>query len=439
MGGWGAGVRSGDLRYTPAVSRLTALRYMTRFRCTAGECPDTCCHGMKILLTEADRARLVAAADTDARRERLAQAVEPVTDREGYVAVLRTSGEGGCRFLDPDHLCAVHREHGPQTLPAACDRFPRVFSCFEARREMAATLSCPEAARLALTAEDALDVVDAPELFSPEPPRTHTPSPYSASADAVHEAVGAVLRDARLPVALRVAVVGELGRRTEDFFHAGIKELDRAALDRELAAFRAPETVAAVAEQLTSQAWPATQALQAVMGLMASIPDGSPPRAHLVPAAMNQYLAEAKAAYPALGTEGGPPLWDVLWERVQVRRQFLHQSLGGALEPYYARFLVNDWHREWYTQSPNLSAHAFKLAVRLSAVMLLVMSAPSLYRAPPPARPELDAVAIDAAQVYARYVERNPEVLGALEALLTPQALGTGGFGRVATFARLAV
>lgn len=421
------------------MPRLTALRYLTRFRCTAGECPDSCCFGMKILLTEADRARLAAAADTDARRERLARTVEPAAGLEGYVAVLRTSGEGGCGFLDQDRLCAVHREHGPRTLPAPCDSFPRVLSRFEDRRELAATPSCPEAARLALTAEDGLDLVDAPELFSPEPPRAEAPAPYSAPADAVHEAVGAVLRDARLPVALRVALVGELGRRTDPFFHSGIVELDRAALDRELVAFRAPETVHAVADQLTSGPWPATQALQAVMGLMASLPDGAPPRAALVPAAMNQYLAEAKATYPALGTQGGPPLWDVLWERVQVRRQFLHQSLGGALEPYYARFLVNDWHREWYTQSPNVSAHAFKLAVRLCAVMLLAMSAPVLYRTPPPGRPELDAVAADAAQVYSRYVERNADVLAALEGLVTPQALGTDGFGRVATFARLAV
>ncbi|HYV45416.1 MAG TPA: flagellin lysine-N-methylase [Myxococcaceae bacterium] len=426
------------------MPRLTALRYMTRFRCTAGECPDTCCAGVKLMLTEADRARLVATADTGARRERVARTVEAAPDLgEGYVAVLRTFEEGRCGFLDPDHLCSIQREHGPQALPAGCDRFPRVFSRFEDRRELSATLSCPEAARLALTAEDALDVVDvSPELFAPEPPRPDDdarPSPYSAPADAVHAAVGEVLRDARLPVALRVAVVGELGRRTESFFHAGATGLDRAALDRELAAFRAPETIQAVAEQLTSGPWRATQALQAVMGLMASLPDGAPPRAHLVPAAMNQYLAEAKAAYPTLGTEGGPPLWDVLWERVQVRRQFLHQSLGGALEPSYARFLINDWHREWYTQSPTLSAHAFKLAVRLSSVMLLAMSAPGLYRQPAPPRSEIDAVAVDAAQIYSRHVERSADVLSALEGLLTPQALGTDGFGRVATFARLAV
>lgn len=433
--------RSRNPHYTPAVPRLTALRYMTRFRCTAADCPDSCCVGMKLLLTEADRARLIAAADTDARRERVARTVEPAADLgEGHVAFLRTFAEGRCGFLDPDHLCAVQRDHGAQALPAACDRFPRVFSRFEDRRELAATLSCPEAARLALTAEDALDLVDAPELFPPEPPRADaSPSPYSAPADAVHEAVGAVLRNARLPVALRVALVGELGRRTESFFHSGATGLDRAALDRELLAFRADETIHAVAERLTSEPWPATQALQAVMGLMASLPDGAPPRAQLVPIAMNQYLAEAKAAYPALGTEGGPPLWDVLWERVQVRRQFLHQSLGGALESSYARFLINDWHREWYTQSPNLTAHAFKLAVRLSGVMLLAMSAPGLYRQPAPHRAEIDAVAVDAVQIYSRYVERNPDILSALEGLLAPRALGTDGFGRVATFARLAV
>jgi hypothetical protein len=240
-------------------------------------------------------------------------------------------------------------------------------------------------------------------------------------------------------VALKVAVVSDLGRRTAGFFHSGASALDRAALDQELRAFRTPESIQSVAAQLTSVAWPATQALQAVMGLLASLPEGAPPRAQLVPFVMNQYLTEAKAAYPTLGTEGGPPLWAVLWERVQVRRQFLHTSLGGALEAYYARYLINDWHREWYTQSPSLSAHAFKLAVRLSAVMLLVMGNPALYATPPPERAAMDAIVVDAAQVYSRYVERNPQVLASLEELLTPEAIGTDAFGRVATFARLAV
>jgi lysine-N-methylase len=414
---------------------------MTRFRCTAGECPDNCCYGMKVMLTEDDRARLSAAADTEARRTRLESAVEPASDLgAGYVAVLRTGGGGGCRMLDADRLCSVHREHGERALPAVCAQFPRVTSRFEGRHELGATPSCPEVARLCLTAEDSLDVVDAPELFGPEPPRPNAlPSPYSAPADDVHAAVGEVLRDSHLPVALKVAVVSDLGRRTAGFFHSGASALDRAALDQELRAFRTPESIQSVAAQLTSVAWPATQALQAVMGLLASLPEGAPPRAQLVPFVMNQYLTEAKAAYPTLGTEGGPPLWAVLWERVQVRRQFLHTSLGGALEAYYARYLINDWHREWYTQSPSLSAHAFKLAVRLSAVMLLVMGNPALYATPPPERAAMDAIVVDAAQVYSRYVERNPQVLASLEELLTPEAIGTDAFGRVATFARLAV
>ncbi|HVE87590.1 MAG TPA: flagellin lysine-N-methylase, partial [Myxococcales bacterium] len=337
-------------------ARLTALRYLTRFTCTGGDCPDNCCFGMKVMLTPQDRARLQGfAAGSEERRARVEQAVEPAEGLgEGYVAVLRTGagaggdgGGGGCRMLDADRLCAVHRAAGEAALPTVCAQFPRVLSRFESRRELSATLACPEAARLCLTAEDSLDVVDAPELpWGPEPGRPGAESPYSAPADEVHAAVGEVLRDARFPVALRVALVGELGRRTDAFFHAGAASVDRAALSFELHAFRTDASASAVAERLRQEPWPATQALQAVMGLFASLPEGAPARAHLVPLAVNHYLSEAKAAYPALGTEGGPPLWEVLWGRVQVRRQFLHGSLGGAVEAYLARFLLNDWHRE---------------------------------------------------------------------------------------------
>jgi lysine-N-methylase len=424
--------------------RVTALRYMTRFSCVAERCEDNCCVGMKVMLSAADRDRLAARVGTSPEgRARLEAAVEPVDGLpEGHVAVLRTDG-GGCRLLAPDRLCSVHRDHGAPALPDVCARFPRTLSHFEDRVEVAGSLGCPEAARLCLTAEDAVEVVEAgAELIAgleEARPRAGEARPYVAWVEEVLATGSSVLQDRALPLPARVLLLAELGRQVDNFFHQGADAVDGERLRAALAGVRRPEVAAEVAARAAGAPLPVTWAMQALVGLFSSQPEGAqaPARAQLVPAVLSHYLADAKAAYPALGTEGGPPFWEVLLRRFQLRQQHLAAALGGALEPCFERFLVNDWHREWYAQSPSLSAHAFKLAVRLCGVEFLVLGHPVMWRVPGAAPEEIERAVVESVQVFARHVDRNPDVMPALEGLLTPEALGTDRFGRVAAFMRI--
>lgn len=427
-------------------ARVTALRYMTRFTCTADRCEDSCCVGLKIMLRAEDRERLAACLSTSpGGTSTLEAAVEPREDLpDGYVAVLRTDGHG-CRFLSPERLCALHRDHGASVLPDVCARFPRTLSHFQDRVEVTASLGCPEAARLCLTAEDAVEVVDGGEALVADlqlHPDVHGPSklavpPYVGRVDEVLALGSSLLQDRTLPLPTRVLLFAELGRQVDDFFHESAREVDGERLREAFAHVRRPEVAAEVAARAEAAPLPVTQAMQAVMGLMTSIPESSPPRAQLIPAVMNQFFQDARAAYPALGTQGGPPFWAVLLERFQIRRRYLAAALGGALEPCFERFLVNDWHRQWYASSPTLSAHALKLALRLCGVEIMVVGNPTLWRIPGAGPEEIEKAVVDSVQVFVRYVDRNPEVMAAMEELLTPESLGTDRFGRVAAFLRL--
>jgi Fe-S-cluster containining protein len=72
-------------------------------------------------------------------------------DRPAYVRlgsqwVLNQRDDGACVFLDPDGLCAIHRQHGINAKPVACRMFP--FSVRPVRGAWQASLrfDCPTAA-----------------------------------------------------------------------------------------------------------------------------------------------------------------------------------------------------------------------------------------------------------------------------------------------------
>jgi hypothetical protein len=84
--------------------------------------------------------------------------------------VLETDSQGTCTFFEREsHLCAIHRQAGPELLPSACRHFPRVV--LDDPRGTFVTLShfCPTAADMLLTAGP-IHIVEAPaSLVGPGP------------------------------------------------------------------------------------------------------------------------------------------------------------------------------------------------------------------------------------------------------------------------------
>ena len=57
-----------------------------------------------------------------------------------------------CAFLNDENLCDLYKELGPDSLCDTCRLYPRHTEEYEGLRELSLSLSCPEAARLILTA-----------------------------------------------------------------------------------------------------------------------------------------------------------------------------------------------------------------------------------------------------------------------------------------------
>lgn len=131
-------------------------QYAKKFRCIGNECEDNCCHGWEVGVDKATYQKYQA---LPALRLLLKEHFVLCNNRgEGHYAVVKQTPSSICPMLLADRLCHIHKEYGPDYLPAICATYPRISRRIDGLPEQPLLLSCPEAARLVL-----LD----PELMPP--------------------------------------------------------------------------------------------------------------------------------------------------------------------------------------------------------------------------------------------------------------------------------
>lgn len=120
--------------------------YYDSFRCIAGACPDSCCKEWDVQIDDDTAAyyRNLPGALGDRLREVL-------RDEDGETVM--TIVDGRCPMWQCDGLCRIQSELGETALSHVCREFPRLTHDYGDFQELGLELSCPEAARLILSAE----------------------------------------------------------------------------------------------------------------------------------------------------------------------------------------------------------------------------------------------------------------------------------------------
>lgn len=125
--------------------------YMLAFQCTGTECEDTCCAGWKVTVDQ----------DTYKKYKRLKdEELSPIIDENikrvrskastSNYARIKMDSEGSCVFLNEQKLCNIQVKKGEDYLSHTCKTYPRIWNNVNDVIERAATISCPEIAKLAL-------------------------------------------------------------------------------------------------------------------------------------------------------------------------------------------------------------------------------------------------------------------------------------------------
>ena len=390
---------------------VTLPRYMTRFRCIAERCEDTCCSGLKVPVSPAQERRMrTTLGDTP----HLA---------DGF---LQMRPDGGCPFLDPERMCSLQRRHGEALLPDICATFPRVVTRWEHDWEVAGTLACPEVARLCLLEEDStlpepggdlahhVSRPDAVRSFAPEPGDA-----YAHHARTVRAALLGWLGRREHPLGSRLALLARFALALEDVYFQGTPAFTddgraQALLDEALQHFDAPDTHAAVHEDFAALALPGGPCV----GLFTSVVKAR----REARGARFQTLATGVLA--SLGLEqDSPEHLDAAWRTYAERWQRVHATHGARLDRAFHNYALHAVGRTPFTELPTLLGFVFRLTLRLGLLRLMLMGHPrvaALARDPSasdgPAA--LDAAVVETFQLVARHLEPSPELRALTEGLV---------------------
>lgn len=125
--------------------------YMKNFKCIGTKCEDSCCVGWNINIDKETFIRYKKVQNRELKpiiNKMVTRKHSQKTD-EVY-GKIKLNNNGRCPFLNQNNLCDIYINIGETYLSDTCTHYPRIVSNIDGKLERSATMSCPEAARLAL-------------------------------------------------------------------------------------------------------------------------------------------------------------------------------------------------------------------------------------------------------------------------------------------------
>lgn len=171
--------------------------YYQKFQCTADKCPDTCCAGWQIVIDEKTLEKYHNFEGPFGNR--LANSIDW---REG---IFLQYEDRRCAFLNENNLCDIYTEAGPEMFCRTCRTYPRHYEEFENVREISLAMSCPEAAKLILDAEEPVRFLTVEKEWREEIYEDFDFFLYSKLMDA-RDIIFEILQDRKRPIAERTAM-----------------------------------------------------------------------------------------------------------------------------------------------------------------------------------------------------------------------------------------
>ncbi|OMD41435.1 flagellin lysine-N-methylase [Paenibacillus odorifer] len=125
--------------------------YLEKFACIGSACEDTCCVGWRVDIDQKTYKKYKNVGNWEIKSH-LSKHIKRNRSNpsEGNYAKIVMKSNNACPLLNEDKLCSIQKELGEDYLSNVCSTYPRVTNQVNEILEKSATLSCPEAARLAL-------------------------------------------------------------------------------------------------------------------------------------------------------------------------------------------------------------------------------------------------------------------------------------------------
>ena len=178
----------------------TTPEYYEKFKCIAGDCPDTCCAGWQIVIDEESMKKYQNFKGDYVWK------VMGCVDWE--TEAFRQDNEKRCAFLNKENLCDLYTNAGEDSLCKTCREYPRHTEEFEGVREITLSISCPEVARILMEEMEPVKflIEEKAEIEETEDFSEFDPFLFSLLEDARKEMLD-ILQNRALPIKERTMLV----------------------------------------------------------------------------------------------------------------------------------------------------------------------------------------------------------------------------------------
>lgn len=139
------------LKNSTKTRPLLVPQYLNKFSCIGSECEDSCCIGWKVEIDQDTYKKYQKVQDKELKPllEKNVKKNRSNPTKESY-AKIKMGDKGRCSYLSEANLCQIQLKLGTDYLSNTCAIYPRILNKVNGIVEKSLTMSCPEAARLAL-------------------------------------------------------------------------------------------------------------------------------------------------------------------------------------------------------------------------------------------------------------------------------------------------
>jgi lysine-N-methylase len=393
----------------PAPQLLTA-RYMTRFRCLAGDCEATCCGGGAVPVERSTHRRLTLLAETDVEAQQLLANGIELTPEGPEFGQLRFTASGDCSMLDGAGLCRIQSKFGHAALFEVCATYPRYVNQIDSdvedtapSLELFGSLSCPEVARLALLSDDGFEQEAVPVGEAPRKLRNRfdTRKPYFQPYRMVRAALTKLLTEPGFGLEEKLFALLWLADQLRPVLFAGCTKAPSAELKTVLDALSGPGVLPSLGANFRSLRIDAELPLAVIWQAL--------PPAEIRPGAQTErfdrILREVWVEYGRTQGSGASlseaDLRDLVAHYATVRAA-VPGPARQRLDLLLSRYAVNHVLTTPYMLSSNLFVYAYELVVRIAMLRFLLCTRLSLFEG---TAAELDARVVEVTYATVRGVD----------------------------------
>lgn len=424
------------------------FRYMSRFSCIGPACEEHCCGGWRIDVDAQHATMLrVAAGNGGSDRERVRGALIKRREEPGKrvvkgapeAKVLKKNQAGDCVLLEPDGRCHIHATLGAALLPDVCATYPRRVIQIDKRKELTASVSCPEVARQVLLYEDALEQIPLEPGMIPRRGLnlrvdTRDLRPSLRLMPEVRALALRRLSDTSRPFAHRLFALTLFAHRTQGLLATALRQGDLEAVRVEVARLEEPSVLDEIGRRFDAIETPAMPVLLVARELVRqdAIGPRKPSFRTLVAAVFDTYAKLDLSEFrPAANADQAMSL---AIQAAYASRRARALSLAGArIESRLRNFIYHAWVHHLPTSSPDLMVFVLRMWLHLATIRFLFFSHPRLhgyFKAHPADEPQdlvgfegiCDEVIVEVVRTTGRYIDHT-NLIATLETMLADRQM----------------